>query len=263
MLQESLSGVRGEWLLPAGMQEPPNQADRLLVWAHGGGFVFCSPGTHRLFLAKVAAKADMPVFCVNYRKPPEHPFPAPGHDVLEVYKAIRNRRHAEKLFLGGDSAGGNLALEVARILSQPEAVGNQPDGLVLLSPWVDLSDTSALSWRQYKDIDFIPPQQAQVIARLYAGTRPLEDEQISPGLRRSWSSNLPPVLLDYGSSEVFRCQIEHLLDNFQTSGVRVDAAASLGMIHGYPFFDFLWNDSGEPHNPFQVYFQRLVKFLRT
>ncbi|CAE8653046.1 unnamed protein product, partial [Polarella glacialis] len=53
VLPDRISDLPGEWLLPPGYPlKVPREADRLLLWAHGGGFAFCSPGTHRLFLAK-------------------------------------------------------------------------------------------------------------------------------------------------------------------------------------------------------------------
>eukprot|EP00933_Yihiella_yeosuensis_P021644 TRINITY_DN17103_c0_g1_i1.p1 TRINITY_DN17103_c0_g1~~TRINITY_DN17103_c0_g1_i1.p1 ORF type:complete len:330 (+),score=36.57 TRINITY_DN17103_c0_g1_i1:165-1154(+) len=264
---DTVGGVPGEWLLPESFTHAPTAGtDRLLLWAHGGGFAFLSPGTHRLFLSRVAARAGLPVFCVDYRKPPEFPFPAPGHDVLSVYKSLRGKKAADKLFIGGDSAGGNLAIEVARTLcsnSKSSYSSGQPAGVVLLSPWVDLSDTSTGSWKEYIDTDFLPSSQADVVARLYASNRALEDYQISPGLRKEWPTTFPSVLLDYGSSEVLRTQVEGLAENLGNSGVKVDAFASEGMVHCYPLFEFLWGESAaKEDSPFEAYFKRVVQFLQ-
>ncbi|CAK0838762.1 unnamed protein product [Prorocentrum cordatum] len=98
--------VPGEWLLPNGREDIPERSERLLLWAHGGAFALLSPGSHRRFLAQIALRADTPVFAVDYRKPPDFAFPAPGEDVLHAYGALRGGRRAEQVFLGGDTPGG-------------------------------------------------------------------------------------------------------------------------------------------------------------
>jgi len=251
-----IRGVPGEWLLPRCL-ERPEEAGRFLLWVHGGAFAFLSSGTHRRFLAQVAARTQIPVFCINYRKPPEFSFPIPGRDVLNVYEHFREQYVTQKLFLGGDSAGGNLALHVAHQLAQPKPIVNPPEGLVLLSPWVDLSDFSSESWQEQGGVDFIPAHQARWVAEHYAGDISLDDVRVSPGLRTDWS-NLPPVLMDYGECEVFRSQIERLVTSMTSSGAQVDIGMAKAMVHTYPLLDFLWHSS---EGPFETYFERLVRFL--
>lgn len=247
--QDTVAGVPGEWLVPENGDQ-----DSLLLWAHGGGFMFCSPGTHRQFLAKVADRSKCSVFCPDYRKPPSNPFPEPGMDVWKSFKALHNKHR--DIFLGGDSAGGNLALEVARKACE-EGSNLQASGVVLLSPWVDLSDTSSESWVQYEDIDFIPAEQAGVIAEIYAGTASLEDPAVSPALRTKWPKHFPPVLLEYAGAEVFRNQIERLERALEKSGVEVLAHCEAGQVHVYPILDFL-----APEAPMsEGFFSRLDQFL--
>jgi len=252
----SVRGVRGEWFLPASATSSAG-AERLLVWAHGGGFVFCSPGTHRFFLAQVASRARVPVFCVDYRKPPGAPFPAPTEDVLDAFRGLSEQHGAARLFLGGDSAGGNLAIAAARALAkEPEASPATPlHGVLLLSPWVDLSDFSAPSWET--ELDYIPANLAQVVARQYAGDVPLDDERLSPALSKDWRG-FPPVLLDYAGEEHFRSQIERLERNMLQGGVQVDAKVEEGQVHGYPLWEFAW---GWGPGPFKTYFDRVCAFL--
>eukprot|EP00435_Cladocopium_sp_Y103_P022667 s356_g5.t1 len=247
--QDTVAGVPGEWLLPENGDQ-----DSLLLWAHGGGFMFCSPGTHRQFLAKVADRSKCSVFCPDYRKPPANPFPEPGMDVWNSFKALHSKHR--DVFLGGDSAGGNLALEVARKTCE-EGSNLKASGVVLLSPWVDLSDTSSESWAQYEDIDFIPAEQAGVVAEIYAGTASLEDPAVSPARRTQWPKHFPPVLLEYAGAEVFRSQIERLEKALEKSGVEVLAHCEDGQVHVYPILDFL-----APEAPMsEGFFSRLDQFL--
>jgi len=251
-------GVRGEWYLPkaSASEADGREEGSLLLWAHGGGFAFCSPGTHRMFLARVAALTGVRVFCVDYRKPPDHPFPVPVEDVMGAFRVFQDPGLSERLFLGGDSAGGNLALAATRAMIEPSVALRPPEGLVLLSPWVDLSDAGK-GWKHNK-VDYIPANLAQVVAKHYAGSVPLDDARVSPALSDDWRA-FPRVLLDYGGNENFRPQIERMQAAMLRGGVDVDSRAEEGMIHGYPLWEFAW---GNGPGPFEKYFDRLRAFLR-
>jgi len=261
----TINGVPGEWLLPldADGDKPPKTGsadqrhERVLLWAHGGAFVLCSPGTHRLFLAKAAASSGVPIFCVDYRKPPAHPFPTPGNDVLSVFRGLREHA-SDRVFIGGDSAGGNLALTTANSLVASGVDTDRPEGVVLLSPWVDLADTSSESWHDSVDSDFLPPDHVDDVARMYSMEMPLEDARLSP-VHCGDMSALPPVLLDYGSKEVLRSQIQQLEIALRRDGVDVLSTKAQDMVHVYPLFELLWYP-GDP-KLFNEYYQRLAKFL--
>ncbi|CAK8999985.1 unnamed protein product [Durusdinium trenchii] len=261
VIHDTIGDIKGEWILPDSY-EPHSHAEKVLVWAHGGGFVLCSPATHRFFLARIVVHTGVPTFCVDFRKPPRHPFPVPKNDILEVYKSIQKQGFADAVFLGGDSAGGNLVLSVAKELAESESDSVEtplPEGLILLSPWVDLSDTTGDSWHQYADVDYIPSKQAEVIAGIYAQGVPLRDARVSPGRCRTWPVGFPRTLLDYGGCEVFRTQIERLADNMMHHGVELDATVEDGMVHCYPQLEYLWGP--DPDGPFEAYFERVSTFM--
>jgi len=253
----SIRGVKGRWFIPGGSKASVEGASRLLVWVHGGGFVFCSPGTHRLFLARVASHARVPIFCVDYRKPPGSPFPAPVEDVVDAFRGLREEMNSARLFLGGDSAGGNLALAATKVLRKEVKASPRAslEGLLLLSPWVDLSDTGSPSWAT--ELDYIPPNLAQAVARHYAGGLALNDERLSPALSKDWHG-VPRVLLDYAGEEHFRSQIERLERVMVRSGVEVDSKVEEGQVHVYPLWEFAW---GWSPGPFKSYFDRVTAFL--
>lgn len=269
VVSDTIADIKGEWILPESYQ-PNSHVESVLVWAHGGGFVLCSPATHRFFLARIVVHTGVHTFCVDFRKPPRHPFPVPRDDILNVYKGILELGYADAVFLGGDSAGGNLVLSVTKELAEdidesscdsPSSFSSLPlpEGLILLSPWVDLSDTDGDSWQKYADVDYIPSKQAEVIAGIYAKGVPLRDSRVSPGRCRSWPPCFPRTLLDYGGCEVFRSQIERLADSMMDHGVELDATVEDGMVHCYPQLEYLWGP--DPDGPFDAYFKRVSTFM--
>lgn len=115
------SGVRGEGAV---------------LWAHGGAFITGSPIQARAFASHLSAAAGAPVYLPDYRLAPEHDY---LDQVEDLQKALVDVP-ADKVVLGGDSAGGCLALLAALEPSRPLA------GLALVSPMVDLTLASSVAW---------------------------------------------------------------------------------------------------------------------
>src|SRR3546814_2342198 len=86
----------------------------------------------------MALRVGMPVVSVDYRMPPDHPFPAGLDDCVAVYRALLTEYGADAIVIGGSSAGGNLA--AATILKARDEGLSLPAGAVLLSPEVDLTE---------------------------------------------------------------------------------------------------------------------------
>lgn len=117
------------------------------------------------------------VWSVDYRLPPEHPFPAGLDDGLATYRAALRSYPAERIVVGGRSAGGNLA---AAMLLRAKAEGLPPPaGLVLLSPQVDLTE-SGDSFVVNAGMDGMLPTSLMSSNRLYAGGADLSDPLVSP-----------------------------------------------------------------------------------
>ena len=121
------------WIAP----ENPN-ANSIILYLHGGAFIFGSPDTHRAMLAKLAQLSGSMACLPRYRLAPEHPFPAGLDDALAAYQDLLKRGYsADQIILGGDSAGGGLALALLHVLiadGQP-----LPTGVFCLSPFTDLT----------------------------------------------------------------------------------------------------------------------------
>ena len=116
---------------------PKSDPERILLYFHGGGFSFCSPESHYSLVSYLADITEMTVFVPDYRLGPENKFPAQLEDGLKSYLFLLNDMQyaSSQIAIGGDSAGGNLALTT--LLKLKEKNYELPACLALLSPWAD------------------------------------------------------------------------------------------------------------------------------
>ena len=128
----TVGGVPGEWVEA---NRPPPSPQTTLLYLHGGGFVGCSPKTHRPLTAAFALQG-LRVFVPDYRLAPEHPFPAAPQDAQAVWHALRASTPG-RLVVAGDSAGGNLTLGL--MLALRDAGLPLPDAAVMFSPVLDFT----------------------------------------------------------------------------------------------------------------------------
>ncbi len=200
------------------------------LYMHGGGYVVCSPGTHRELVARLALATGTRVYSLDYRLAPEHPFPAARDDALAAIDALHSLGiPTGRMWFGGDSAGGGLALSTAVALR--DRGDTLPRALVLMSPWVDLAarDGSVLGNDGY---DYLVPAILPSYARAYAGGRPLDDPGVSPAY--ATLDGLPDTLLMSGERELFYDQHATLAERMAAAGVEIEHLVGPGMVHVYP-----------------------------
>ena len=212
-----VGGVAGEWVearagAPAATGATPATT---LLYLHGGGFVGCSPRTHRPLTAALALQG-LRVFVPDYRLAPEHPFPAAALDAQAVWRALR-AEVCGRLVVGGDSAGGNLALGLMQVLR--DAGEPLPDAAVLFSPALDLSGGSpSMLANGDRDAMFTGPHLGNLLPPYLAGAdaaQPLASPLLGA------LHGLPPLLVHVGEDEVLRDDAVRLADMARAAGVLV------------------------------------------
>ena len=110
----------------------------VILYCHGGGYSTGSRKYARTLTSKLASSTFMDVLCFDYRLAPEHPYPAALEDALKAWDYLMLLGYgAREVIVAGDSAGGNLALALALKLKEQKRL--LPRGLVLMSPWTDLT----------------------------------------------------------------------------------------------------------------------------
>ncbi len=221
----------------------------ILVWFHGGGYVFGCPETHWRVGAAMAALTAMTVFLPRYRLAPEHPWPAQLDDALTVVRALQG--DGRRVVLAGDSAGGHLALTTALALARER---RPVAALLLCSPNTDRSGLNttrdAHSARDVMNDD----AQDTALARLAFGDMPADDPQVSPLLDEL--SLLPPTCIEVGDNEVLRDDALLLARRGQAAGASIDCHVERDVFHMWQ----LWTPWLEPAN---TSLARLAAFARS
>lgn len=143
----TIKGIPAEWVRPAHKHD----SKRIIMYCHGGGYTCGSLKYARVMAAKFATHTGLPVMSFEYRLAPENPYPAALDDALTVWNYIMQLGYgAREVIIAGDSAGGNLALELVLRLKGSGRI--LPKGIILMSPWTDMT-MSGESYETCKDID--------------------------------------------------------------------------------------------------------------
>ena len=216
--------------LPTEVHTPAVSTGATLLYLHGGGYAVCNPGNHRDLITRLAAATGCRVVAPNYRKAPEHPFPAALDDALAACAALRAQGVTE-LWIAGDSAGGGLA--ACTMLALRDRALPAPDGVVLLSPWVDLA-ASGHTADLHGPLDYITPPLLAAYARYYLHGHDPRDPVVSP--MYADLGGLPPTLVVLGGAETMRDQGERFVTKARAADSPVQLDVVEGMVHVYAAF---------------------------
>lgn len=195
----------------------PHRTDRIIMYCHGGGYTCGGLGYARILAAKLAIHTGLEVVSFEYGLAPENPYPAPIEDGIKVWDYLMYKGYGAKdIIIAGDSAGGNMALEIC--LSLKESERKLPKAMVLMSPWTDMRATNN-SYETYKDKDPLLTYEYVVSVRhAYAGEREdYSDPHLSP--LKADLLNFPPALIQVGSNEILRDDSEKLSKQLIKCGV--------------------------------------------
>jgi len=200
-----------------------------LLYLHGGGYRLGEARTWSGFTSRIAAAAKVRVVVPEYRLAPEHPFPAALHDVARVYEELAATPDA-KLLVGGDSAGGGLAC--ALVLAAQAARAPAPDGIVLLSPWLDLTHEAASFDRCAATDAAFSLAFAEDAANDYLQGQDAAHPLLSP--LRADLAHFPPSVIAASAAEVLVDQSLQFATALAQAGRPVTLQVEAGLPHVWP-----------------------------
>lgn len=220
----NIEGMYAEWV----SVNRAHMKKYVILHCHGGGYSTGSSLYARTLTSKLAASTSMDVLCFDYRLAPENPYPAATEDAMKVWNYLMLLGYgARDVILTGDSAGGNLALSLALKLKEEGRL--LPRGIVLMSPWTDLT-SSGKSFETKADVD--PVLDSAYIDRMikaYAEGQNLENPFVSPLFGDF--HGFPPTYIQVGENEILLSDSLRLHQAFVDANVSVKIDTYPGMWH--------------------------------
>lgn len=223
----TLAGVRGFEVIPK--QISSANRDQILLHFHGGGYVLNpgEAGTDEAIM--MAGYGNIRVISVDYRMPPDFPFPAAMDDAITVYRELLNRYPADKIGVFGTSTGGGMTL--ALVLRAKAEGLSLPAAIVVGTPWTDLTKTGD-SYFTHEGIDNVLVSYDGWLgdaAKLYANGHDLKDPQLSPVYGDV--KGFPPTLLVSGTRDLFLSNTVRMHLKLREAGSIADLVVFEGLSH--------------------------------
>jgi acetyl esterase/lipase len=222
-----VAGRPAEWVKTA------EGGARVILYFHGGGFFFSSPREHRPLIWRLARATGRRVLAIDYRKAPDHAFPAWLDDAAAAYEHLLAEGVAPKdIVLSGDSAGGNIALALVhrlRHLGRP-----LPDALVLFSPWADLTCGGRTYRTKHRRDAMFRGDGARSLGLFLTRACDPYDPEVSP-LNGDYRG-FPRMLVFAGSTEVFLDDARAVVRKATSASVDARLIVFRHMPHVFPMF---------------------------
>ena len=223
-----IGGVAAYRVVPKGGARAPHES-HVFLYVHGGAYVFGGGAASVPEAAVIAAFAGIPSVAVDYRMPPDDPFPAAVDDVIAVYRELLKDHAAGRIAIGGTSAGGGLSLAA---IHRMKALDLPVPGAVYLgTPWADLTDASD-SLHTLEGIDRILVTYDGMLAaaaKLYADGNALTDPLISPVYGDF--TGFPPTYLVTGTRDMLLSDTARVHRKLRAAGVVADLNVYEGLSH--------------------------------
>ncbi len=218
--------------------------DKCILYFHGGGYIAGSPETHQNLLLSIAEKSNLKVYAIDYSLAPENPFPAALNDAVESYKSLLRMGYKSKnIFIGGDSAGGNLS--IVTILKLQEINEPLPSKVFLLSPWADLTGEgssireNSLSdpYLSYDDWLNTAKSMKKTVEEWYAPSQDCKNPMISPIFANF--KNFPQTLIQVSNIEILYSDSITISNNLKHNNNGVKLSIYKNLPHVWQIFGFL------------------------
>jgi len=227
--------LRARHYAPAGtVDRAPRPAAAITVYFHGGGFVLGDLDTHDEPCRLLCRHANVHVLSVDYRLAPEHPFPAAVDDAAAALAWTQAHAAAlgadpERVAVGGDSAGANLAAVIAS-MADP---ARRPVAQLLIYPATDLESRRA-SHQLFGEGFSITRRDLDAFRNAYAGggRMPLDDPRVSP-LRNAVLAGLPQALVAIAGFDPLRDDVAAYAQALERASVRVQTLWFRSLSHGF------------------------------
>ncbi|MDE5819230.1 MAG: alpha/beta hydrolase [Lachnospiraceae bacterium] len=226
-----IDGMYGEWV----SVDRAHMKKYVILYCHGGGYMTGSCLYARTLTTKLATSTSMDVFCFDYRLAPEHPYPAAAGDAMRAWNYLMLLGYgARDVIVAGDSAGGNMALSLTLKLKEEGRL--LPRGLVLMSPWTDLTSGG----RSHQTRAALDPVLDKEYLDKAIAAYVREDELTNPLISPLFGdfAGFPPTYIQVGDNEILLNDATELHKKMIKENVSVKLDVFKGMWHVFQMSPF-------------------------
>jgi epsilon-lactone hydrolase len=224
-LEVDAAGARAMWIIPHDAD-----ASRVLLYAHGGGFVGGSIFTHRKLVGHLAKAAGCRALLYDYAYAHEHKYPHQLETALHVYRWLLEQRvqHTHVAF-AGDSCGAILVVgSLQRLRAQRQPV---PAAALLVSGWFDMDQTAKSIYTNAEKDTYFTRDALTWLAGNFLGDLDRRDPLANPLVADL--KGFPPMYLQAGGDETLVDESRMFADRAKTAGVEVEIEVFPDMLHSF------------------------------
>jgi len=217
--------------MPVYIFNPEGKNKSAMLYLHGGAYVHQVSSFQLKAIDNIATKSDSPVVIPMYPSAPHETWKTSYNLLTELYQKM-SQYYQKKIILTGDSAGGGLALGLAESFSQKKIV--QPDKLILISPWVDITQSNKAEEKYEAKDPILGIDELRVEGKSWAGDLDVNDYHVSP--INGNMKELRNVTLFVGTRELFYPDVNDLYKKLLKNNVKVTKYIGSGLNHVYPMY---------------------------
>jgi acetyl esterase/lipase len=247
-----IGGVNVFVLTPADI--PEANRDRLLVHVHGGGYVFGPGESGTAEGVMMAGHTRTKVISIDYRMPPDFPYPAALDDAMAVWKEIVKTTDPKKTAIFGTSTGGGMTL--AMVLRARQEGLPLPAAIAPGTPWSDLTKTGDSYYTNEMLDNVLVTNDGWLgdAAKLYANGADLKNPMLSPIYGDF--NGFPPAILTTGTRDLFLSNTVRTQRKLRAAGVVAELIVLEGLSHAQYLFDPAMPESKEHFGEVAAFFDR-------
>ena len=222
------AGVRAEWVIAPGVS-----IKYAVFFVRGGAFMIGSLALYRRLASILSQASRAAVFCIDYRRAPEHPFPSALDDVRAGWEWLSAAGlPASRIVAAGDSAGGNLMLSTMMTLRDERQP--LPAAILAMAPWTDLT-LSGDSIRRNASLDpYIPVNMLEPVINAYLRGADPASPRASPLFGSL--AGFPPMMIHVGGKEILLDDSTRFATAARAAGVDARLKLWSGLPHGFQLF---------------------------
>ncbi|OGB13547.1 MAG: esterase [Burkholderiales bacterium RIFCSPLOWO2_12_67_14] len=225
---DTVAGVEAIWALPVDAD-----TQKVILYTHGGGFAVGSAASHRKLAGHLAKHLGVTAVVLDYRRAPEHPFPAQIEDATAVYRELLARGFkAQDITTCGDSAGGNLA--ISTVLKLRDAGVALPGAVIAFSPWLDMEHVGKTLQINAATDALVSKAVLEAMSGMFLGEKGSRTNPLANPLKANYTG-FPRLYINAGSLETLLDNATDLAEIAKAAGVNVTLSVVDGMQHVFPF----------------------------